>query len=194
MIQAFIVDVATGVTCSTVAATDASQFAGVLLLPGQQVLIYDGAQDITTMETFLEDGEIMVRPRPVDTAGILDAAKADAKRAALARRDAAEWGGCMSMKGRVDTDAASQRKISGQCMIAIAANFNAQPYLETWTMADNTPADHNADEMIALALAVSQHVTACHQACVAAKALIDACTTVEELAAIDIAADIDWPA
>jgi hypothetical protein len=101
-----------------------------------------------------------------------------------AARDQAENGGCATPLGRVDTDPLSRDRISGAVQMAmiVGAAFSID-----WTMEDNGAVAHNQAAMIALGLAVGQHVGAVHATARALRVLIDAAATVEQLEAIE------WP-
>jgi hypothetical protein len=196
MIKGFVVDDATGVTASTFEVAAAENLAGVLLQPGQRIVVYDGEGEIAQLETWLDDGELKIRPRTVDSEMEMVAAIAEARRRIFAVRDICEWRGCETAKGRVDTDEASQRKINGKCLEAIAASYGGIPgWSVDWTMADNQVVPHNADEMIAMALAVSAHVSAAHVASQQAKAIVEAQDNPGAVLAIADALEtvVDWP-
>ncbi len=103
-------------------------------------------------------------------------------------RDAAQNGGCMTPLGRVDTDPDSQRKVSGSVQLAMIAGAQ---FSVAWTMQDNAVVVHDAASMIAMGVAVGQHVAACHAVAQAKRAALDAATTIEEIAAVDI--EGGWP-
>lgn len=102
-----------------------------------------------------------------------------------------EEGGCATSLGRVDTDADSQRKVSGSVQMAMIAHAAGAPFEIMWTMQDNSEVPHDAAAMIAMGLAVGGHVSACHAA---ARSLWTAIDAAADLAAVD-AIDINqgWP-
>ena len=108
-----------------------------------------------------------------------------------AGRDRAEWWGCSTMLGRVDTDPESQRKTSGAVQLAMIAQAAGVPFAIDWTMQDNSVAAHDAAAMIAMGVAVGQHVAACHAAAlIKRQALADAA----DVAAIEVVdVDTGWP-
>lgn len=134
----------------------------------------------------LEGGTIVDEP-----IGTLDQAKVLARQAVLAARDRAEFGGCETAFGRVDTKAESQRKAGGAVQMAMIAQAASAPFTIGWTMADNTTIALDADGMIDVGLAIGQHVNACHGHGLGLKDLIDAAETVEDIAAINI--KTGWP-
>jgi hypothetical protein len=99
-------------------------------------------------------------------------------------REQAENGGCASPLGRVDTDSLSRDRISGAVQMAmiVGAAFSID-----WTMENNVPVAHNQSAMIALGLAVGQHVAAIHATARARRTAIEAAATVAEIDAIT------WP-
>src|SRR5690349_3380329 len=65
----------------------------------------------------LDSGEYVVTPRPVPIEELRPQKWAQVK----AARDKAEYAGCMTPLGRVDTDPDSQRKIAGAVQMAMIA-------------------------------------------------------------------------
>lgn len=124
---------------------------------------------------------------------IIDPAAADlsAGRARLwgavkAGRDACAAGGCETPLGRVDSDERSRILIAGAVQMARIALAAGEPYSVDWVMADNQPKAHDAAAMIALGMAVGQHIADCWERAQTLRAAIDAADTVEALASIDI--------
>lgn len=108
-----------------------------------------------------------------------------------ARRDEAEWSGCATALGRVDTDPDSQRKVGGAVQLALIAAGAGQPFALDWTMQDNSAVAHDGSAMIGLGVAVGQHVAACHEAALAKRAAIDAATDRAGIEAVPI--EGGWP-
>lgn len=121
----------------------------------------------------------------------LDALRAARWERVKARRDQAEWAGCDTALGRVDTDPDSQRKTGGAVQMAMIAQAAGAPFSIDWTMQDNSTVSHDAPAMIAMGIAVGQHVAACHEAALGKRAAIDAASTAEDIAAVDI--ESGWP-
>jgi len=188
-IQAFLVDTATGTTIQRMTAGCAEAFA-MDLPPTQAVIPYVGGEDIETLETYL-DGTLKLRPRTVDTNLQFTIAKLDLRQAVMRRRDRAEFSGCMTALGRMDTDADSQRKINGSVTMALIAQAAGQPFSIEWTMADNATVIHDGPAMIAAGVAVGQHVSACHEHALALKSAIEVAADILALSEIDIEAG--WP-
>lgn len=192
MIQAFVVDEATGVTVQRLGVPDLATLEAYPLSSGQQIIPFPDATDIETSETYLgESGAIYVRPRSFDSALQLEVAKVERRALAMARRNLAEWSGCETVVGRVDSDPDSQRKLGGAVQMAMIAQAAGAPFSIEWTLQDNTTALPDAAAMIQMGLAVGQHVSACHAHCLALKAAIDAAVDQDSLLAIDI--DTGWP-
>lgn len=127
---------------------------------------------------------------PADLAD-LALAKTLAWAAVKTRRDRCASGGCDTAFGRVDSDERSRILIAGAVQMAQIALAAGEPYQVDWVMADNQSVTHDARAMIALALAVGQHIVACWTRAQALRAEIDAAETIESVAAIDIA--VGWP-
>ena len=76
--------------------------------------------------------------------------------------------------------------------MAMLALQNAQPFLQPFTMQDNSVVDHDAAQMITAGVAVGQHVSDCHAVARTLRDAIDAATTIAEVDAIDIEG-ANWP-
>ena len=125
--------------------------------------------------------------------GTADLATARAKRWSRAKthRDRAEWAGCETPLGRVDTTPASELKISGAVQLAVIAEAAGEPFSIPWTMADDSTVVHDAAAMIAMGVAVGEHVAACHAHALVLRTAIEAAETVEDVLAVDT--DTGWP-
>lgn len=189
-VQAFIVDTATGETRQRMTAGTGAAFADMTLPEGLALIPYMGGDDIEALETYL-DGTLQLRARTVDNALTFEIAKIELREAVMRRRDRAEFSGCDTGLGRMDTDADSQRKINGSVTMALIAQAAGQPFSIDWTMADNTTVAHDGAAMIAAGVAVGMHVSACHENAIALKAAIEAAADVVALAGIDI--EEGWP-
>jgi hypothetical protein len=97
----------------------------------------------------------------------------------------------MTPIGWVDIDERSKTKINGLVSMATLAKGAGQPFEVNFTAADNTRTPLDADGMIALGLAVGQHVMACHDFASALKEQIEAAIDDAALDAIDILEN--WP-
>jgi hypothetical protein len=111
---------------------------------------------------------------------------------AQAYRDQQKVSGCDTASGRVQTDADSQRVISGAVQAADLSQRYGQPFSMNFTMADNRVVPLAANEMIAVGLAVAARISACHDAGTAIRAAIMAAATSEEVFAI--AYQVGYPA
>lgn len=103
-------------------------------------------------------------------------------------RDAAEQAGFVWDGSTFDCDPLSQSRIQGGALMATTALLNSAPFGIDWTLADNTTRTLDAAQMIAVGLAMGQHIDATHQIGRALRAQIDAATTAEEISAVE------WPA
>lgn len=127
---------------------------------------------------------------PDDTA-TLDSQKARKKAELQLRKIQAENSGCETPKGRVQTDPDSRTKILGLFMMASTAKADGVAFSQKFTMEDNTNLDHNADEMIALGLAVGQYISDIHAYSLTLKSAIEAAADSTALDAVDI--NTGWP-
>jgi len=95
-------------------------------------------------------------------------------------------GGCMTPFGKADSDPESRSNISGAVQMANFALASQENYEVEWTMFDNSIVTLNALEMIAMGIAVGQHVNACHTAARNVRNEIDLATSIESLDQIDL--------
>lgn len=108
-------------------------------------------------------------------------------------RSSKEHGDIPSSIGLVQGDPASQVKINGLTTMALIAKSAAQPFAEDFTLADNTVAVlADADAAINFGASVGQYISAVYARARELRDAIDAATTPEELAAVDISTG--WPA
>lgn len=121
----------------------------------------------------------------------LDACRAQAWAAVKAARDAAEWAGCQTTLGRVDTDPDSQRKVAGAALAAVIAQAAGQPFAVDWTMQDNQTIAHDGPATIAMGIVVGDHVAACHAVARAKRAEIAAASDEAAISAVDVSTG--WP-
>lgn len=93
--------------------------------------------------------------------------------------------------GVVQSDATSQRNITGLVTMALIAQGAGAPFSAAFTLADNSVVSLSAPKMIGLGVAVGQHVEAVYAR---ARVLRDAIESAADQAALD-AIDIDarWP-
>lgn len=107
----------------------------------------------------------------------LDDARAEAwARIKVAR--AAAIGGGFACNGKVyDSDDQSRANIAGAAQAAALAKAAGQPFSTTWTLADNTAAALDADQMIAVGLACLAHVDAAYARGRELRAAIEAATS-----------------
>lgn len=93
--------------------------------------------------------------------------------------------------GTAQTDLESMVKINGLVSMAMLAKQASQPFAETFTMADNSEVELNADQMIGFGVEVGRHIAAVHARGRELRAEIDAASSADELEAIDLEAG--WP-
>ena len=130
----------------------------------------------------LDGGALSPPPPPT-----LEEVKAARKTDATAERYARETGGITISGASVDTSREAQGLITGA---ALAATLDPA-YTVTWKCAGGVFRTFDAAALLGLAQAVRSHVQACFDREAALHAAIDAATTVEDVAAVDITAG--WP-
>lgn len=121
----------------------------------------------------------------------LEAARAQRWDDAKAARNAAASGGCETPLGRVDTTDTSRVLITGAVQMAQLAQATGQSYSVDWTMADNSKVTHDGGAMIAMGIAVAEHIATCWAHSQVLRDAINAAATVEDIANVDITAG--WP-
>ncbi len=95
-------------------------------------------------------------------------------------RAAAEYGGFTWDGSTFDSDPISQARITGAVTLA-----QTNPAFSIgWTLADNSVRTLSAADMIAVGVALGQHVNACHEKARVLRAEIEAAMTVEDVGAI----------
>jgi len=92
-------------------------------------------------------------------------------------RDSAEFGGFTWDGSRFDSDAISQQRITGAVTLAMMNSA----FSIGWTLADNTVRTLNAADMIAVGVALGQHVNACHERARVLRGEIDGAETVGDV-------------
>jgi hypothetical protein len=119
----------------------------------------------------------------------LDEAKASRRAEVNAIATMKTSGSCESSVGIVQCDPASRDAISTKVTMAMLAKMTGASFSIVWRRTDNTYSDVlDADGMIALGESVEAFMTQCVAAQFAAKDTIDACTTLEEIDAVDVSA------
>ena len=108
-----------------------------------------------------------------------------------ALRDAVIDGGAPTPIGVVDSDELSRSNISGAALGALIAQSASASFSMEWTAKDNSVHTLDAPGMIALGLAVLQHVSAAHDRARDLRAEIEAASDVVTLLQIDTGAG--WP-
>lgn len=143
--------------------------------------IVDDAESwlVTAPDSPYQGGQIAA-----DQSDTLGAAKDRAWVAVKSARAAAESGTFEFDGGLYDID---QKHVTGATVLASLAKSAGAPYSEGWTLADDTERDLDADQVIALGIALGQRVSEIYAVARVLRKQIDAATTTEELAAIN------WP-
>ena len=108
-----------------------------------------------------------------------------------ALREAKIDGGATFAGKVAQTDLLSRTNISGAALAAVIAKSAAAPFEVTWTFADNSTADLDADEMISLGITAMGHVDACYARARVLRADIDAAADMAALLSINI--EQGWP-
>jgi len=120
-----------------------------------------------------------------DQTGTLQAAKERAWTAVKAARSVAEEGNFVFEGGSYQAD---KVRINGAVQLAVLAKAGGVPFSETWTLADNTTRELDADQVITLGLALGQYVSDVFATGRALRDQINAAETIEEVQTIG------WPA
>jgi len=107
------------------------------------------------------------------------------------RDDAINGGVNVAGIGPFQSDEISRGYITGAVVMAQTALANSQPFAMDWTLADNSVASLDGPTMIAVGIAVGQHIAACHERAQVLRAAIESAANTAALAAIDITTG--WP-
>jgi hypothetical protein len=99
-------------------------------------------------------------------------------------RDTAEFGGFTWAGSTFDSSPQAVQRISGAVQMAMLAQAAGQAFGIDWTLADNTVRTLSGADMIAVGLALGQHVAACHVKARALRAQIEAAATVAQVEAV----------
>lgn len=101
-------------------------------------------------------------------------------------------GGVATSFGVVDSDAVARLNIAGAVQAAvIAKNAGDATYAVDWTMHDNSAVRLTAEAMIEVGLAVTRHISGCHDHAREIRDAIGAAATASELLMIDLTTG--WP-
>lgn len=133
---------------------------------------------------------------PPNAVVIPELALANAKEAkwdaVKAKRQRVEEGGAATLQGVIDSDPNSQRKVNGLVTMAMLAGQSGQSFSQAFTLADNSVVTLDGPAMIAVGVALGQHVSACHSIAQTLRDAIDAATSIADVEAID-ADGAAWP-
>lgn len=116
----------------------------------------------------------------------LDLLKADKWSAVKRRRDIAIDSGAQTPHGPVDSYPSARLNIAGAAQAASIAKAAGQSFSVNWTLLDNSVVTLDAEAMIAVGLAVVQHIGAAHDHARDLRGLIEAAADIPTLLAIDI--------
>lgn len=193
MKQAFLIDQLTGVTRQRFRVATTEQLAMLPAPVGTAFIIYNGPEDIDTIETYLGDGEIAIRSRTYDAAMQFLVAKNDKREQANIHRNALWGGSCMTPLGMVDCDETSRGFIQGAINAGKESLDLGIPYDgQMWTMADNSQVFHTLDQLRLMGVMVAKYISDVQAVAKSLKDQIDAPEDDAALAAIDIGA-APWP-
>ena len=120
----------------------------------------------------------------------LEQVRQDRRAQANAYRDRRQNGGCVTALGRVDTDFQRSMTIINSIGAAASAAIAAKIAFgaKKLTLANGTQIALGATQGAQLGVTVNAFLDQCQDACLAVKAKIDAATSLEAVAAIDITA------
>jgi len=133
----------------------------------------------------LEDSPFNGGERVIDASETLDAARQRAWSRIKAARAMAEDGDFTYDGGSYQAD---KVRINGAVQLAVLAKAAGTEFSETWTLTDNSARTLDADQVIALGLALGRYVSDLYATGRELRAQIDAAETVEAAQAIG------WPA
>lgn len=114
-------------------------------------------------------------------------AKADKLQQLKTIRNQKESGGFTWDGSIFDSDPMSQIRVQGGVSLAQTAVSSGQPFSIDWTLKDNTVRTLSGSDMVAVGLALAEHITAIHELYRDLKSEVDTATTVQQ---ID---NINWP-
>lgn len=102
-------------------------------------------------------------------------------------RSRIEYGGFEWDGSRFDSDETSRARIQGAVQLAVIAQSAGAPYAQDWTLEDNSVRTLSAEDVIAVGVALGQHVSAVFETARQLRELIDSATNAEEVYAVE------WP-
>lgn len=149
---------------------------------------HGGVEEVPACASFVLIGEVEIDPDP---GAVLDAAKKEMRRRINAERDLQEVMPFIYLGKRFDADERSVSRIMGAVQAAQAALAAGAPFSVDWVCADNTIVTLDAQQMIAIPAALAQRIYAIHLHARTLKAEVEAATSLDDLAAIDVTAG--WP-
>lgn len=129
--------------------------------------------------------------RQKNAAELLAEAKAERRAEVNAERRRREEAGFAYMGATFDSDERSYLRMLGGKAAAEAAIAAGAPFSVDWTTADNATMTMTAQQVLGMVPTFAARALAIHAAAKALKGAVDACTTVEQVAALDITQG--WP-
>lgn len=144
------------------------------------VITADPLNDVAgwLLTTYLAGGMIEADQTPLEVRKLTSLKRVDQL------RDLKVNAGCETPAGAVQTDDVSIRNILGSVQTASLAVMMSQPFSIDWRMADNALVTLDANEMIAMGVAVMQHIKLTYARSWALKSAIEACQDEVSLAAL----------
>lgn len=141
------------------------------------------------VDQVVQGSDLLSNAVPTADAGMtLDLARKKKRADIKAKRQEEEEGGfAVPGVGVFDSDPASQTKIIGASVAAQKALHEGSTFSRTWTTADDGSVLLDAEQMLAVGMALMDHVDAVHQTARTLRVLIDQAETMEQLGAVD------WP-
>ena len=173
-------------------AVDGLQSENNYLVIEQEEIISD---HVLLTEYWVRDGELInIGKRPTNNSVFstieykwifqIDLAKTEKWTQIKQARSQAEYAGFTWDGSTFDSNAISQQRINIAVTLALIAKQAAQPYTVIWTLKDNTLRALSADDMIAVGLALGNHVQTVFNKGQQLQQQIEQATTKEEIEAI----------
>ncbi|WP_294196539.1 DUF4376 domain-containing protein [uncultured Sphingomonas sp.] len=132
---------------------------------------------------YLEGGVIEADQTPLEVRKLTSLKRVDQL------REIKVTGGCPTEHGIVQTDDVSIRNILGSVQTASLSAKLETPFSIEWRMADNSVVTLDANEMIAMGVAVMSHIKTCYTRSWALKDAVEACQDEVSLAALVLTLD-----
>lgn len=101
-----------------------------------------------------------------------------------AARDAFEFSPFTWDGSVFDGTQASQQRIQGAAQLAVLAQMGGEPFLQGWTLADNTVRELTGPDMIAVGMALGVHIATAHELGRIKRRELEEATTLAEIDAV----------